>query len=123
MQIGRERGRSALRVVQHEHPHAARLAVAVRREPDRPGGPSGCLELRGDRLDVAPRTVPEERERDMQVVGRDGPEPPVRQRPPFLQQRLPLDQRVDGLVGEPESAEETDADIAFDASSVGHTSL
>jgi len=34
LQIGRERGRGALRVVQHEHPHAACLAVAVRREPD-----------------------------------------------------------------------------------------
>jgi hypothetical protein len=117
VQIDRERGRSTSRVVQHEHPHAACLAVTARRKPDRRRGPSGCLELRGDRLDVAPGTVPEERERDMQVVGWDGSEPPVGQQP------LPLDQGVHSLVGEPESAEETDADIAFDASSVGHSSL
>src|SRR5262249_62047067 len=74
----------------------------------RPGPAGGGAEVGSGR-------VPQERGGEMQVAGRTPPEPLVRKA------RLPLQDLLDHLVGERKRAEEANANIVFDATSLRHT--
>jgi hypothetical protein len=87
-------------VVEDEHPDAARLAVAVLAEHDRPCGGCGGLQLSPDRLDVARGPGAEEGQGDVEVVARNEPMLAGRK------ERLPGDEAPDHVLGQGKSAKE-----------------
>src|SRR5712692_474558 len=114
LQILGEPGRLAAEIAQDQHPDAPGLAVALRHEADRARGSGGLEQCAEDRLELLHRTVPEEGQRDMQVVPRDRPA-----RVDVL--GLPFRQRVERPIGEAEAAEQARAFMTFDASREIHT--
>ena len=113
MQILGETGRLAVEVVQHQHPDAAGLPVALRHEADRASGSGGLAQRGENRLELLHRTVTEEGQRDVQVVPRD--------RPALLDVvGLPFRQRVERPVGKTEAAEQARAFTVPDASGEIH---
>src|SRR4029077_1500996 len=105
----RQPDRSSLRVAQRQHPDAPGLAVALRQEPHRASGCGGLAQLPADRLELRHRTVPEEGQRDVQVVAGDRPAP-------VDVVGLPVGQRVERLLGETESTEQARTLTAVHAS-------
>src|SRR5437016_5320741 len=109
LQVVRETRRLAAQVPQHQHPDAPGLAVALRHEPDRASGSGGLAQCAEDRLELRHRAVPEEGQRDVQVIPSD--------RPAVLDVLgLPLLQRVERLIGEAEAAEQARAITTYHAS-------
>src|SRR5690242_14030424 len=71
VEVGSERGRAAAVIVEHQHPDAARLAVAAQPER-RPGGsPRSLAQALRNGGQFAGRAAAEEGERDVQVSARD----------------------------------------------------
>jgi hypothetical protein len=110
LQVLGEGGGAAVLVAEHEHADAPRLAVALcgeARPRGRAGGVAqGCRE--GGELGARPAA--EERERDVQVLGRDDP-PRAGERP-----LLPCGEGVGRVRGKANAEEEPKALIAPDAS-------
>ena len=104
--------RAVVVVVECEHPHAARLAVAADREP-RPLGTGGrSPQGADDRFQLRRRPVAQECEGDVQVLAGD------RSDARYRGERLPLpcEEPVERLLGKLQGAEEASALIAFEAS-------
>ena len=99
-----ERDRAAVLVVEDEHAHAPRLAVAGDREPGGPGG-RGCLsKLAGDRRNLGSRAPAEERKREVEVcTDNTADTSPLRKR-----LTAPGDEAVEDDVRETKGAEEPD---------------
>src|SRR6266700_4967723 len=113
LQVLGETRRLAAEIAQHQHPDAPGLPVALRHQPDRASGSGGLAQCAEDRLELLHRTVPEEGQRDVQVVASD--------RPAFPDVLgLPLLQRVERLIGEAETAEQARAFTALHASGEVH---
>jgi hypothetical protein len=117
LEIVRENSRTPLLVVEREHPDTARLAVAAQREPCRSGLGSRLPQRADDRVELAHPPVPEEGERDVQVLRRNGPDAGHRAE----RVRLPRDEPLHRLRREPQRAEEPHPFIALDASKSIHT--
>jgi len=117
VQIRRESGRPPALVVADEHADAPGLAKARDCERGRCGVPGGRAQLRGDRLELSSRPAAEERERDVQVLRCDHADAITRSEGA----ELPARQLVDGIVGQTQGTEETQALTTLDASSGIHT--
>src|SRR5882724_489237 len=113
LQVLGETGRLAAEIAQLQHPDAPGLPVALRHQPDRARGSGGLAQCAENRLELRHRTVPEEGQRDVQVVPSDRPACPD-----VL--GLPLLQRVERLDREAEAAEQARAFTALHASGEGH---
>src|SRR5512133_1269339 len=114
LQVLGETGRVAAEIVQHQHPDAAGLPVALRHEADGASGSGGLAQRDENRLELLHRAVTEEGQRDVQV----GP----RNRPALLDVvGLPCRQRVERPVGKTEAAEQARAFTVPDASGEIHT--
>src|SRR5213593_2324619 len=113
LQILGETRRLAGEIPQHQHPDAPGLPVALRHQPDRTCGSGGLAQCAEDRLELLHRTVPEEGQRDVQVVPSDRPS-----FPDVL--GLPLLQRGERLLIEAEAAEQARAFTALHASGEIH---
>src|SRR6266550_333742 len=113
LQVLGDTGRLTAEIAQHQHPDAPGLPVALRHQPDRTSGSGGLAQCAEDRLELLHRTVPEEGQRDVQVVPSDRPSCPD-----VL--GLPLPQRVERLLGEAEAAEQARAFTALHASGEVH---
>ena len=108
--------RMTIRVVEGEHADAARLAVASHGESRRASGRSEVPERGDDRVHILGRTTSEERERDVEVRGRDDADIPDVGKYPDL----PVHQRANGLSRQDESQEEARSVTTTDASSGRH---
>ena len=98
VQVFGQRGRRPRFVRENEHPDTAGLPVPHRLQLN-PAGNGGGVAGRGDdRLELGSRTVPEERQRDVQVRAGDGSASDV-----LL---LPCADGVEHLAGKSKSAEE-----------------
>ena len=116
---GEDVGVPRLVLGQDDHRHALCLPVEVRPE-HRPAGVSGRVpQDAGDSADLPGRPAPEEREREVEVVGREHPHV---LRPSDLLP-LPGSKTLDRRFREPEGAEEPEAFMAPNASGVSHTNL
>src|SRR5262249_37557685 len=103
VQIACERLRTTLFVVEREHAHAPGLAVAPPGEQRPLGQRRRSAQGLPDPGRLLGRTVPEEGQRDVQVVGREDPDA----RHALERFALPAREGVDGFRREPKSAEET----------------
>src|SRR2546421_251683 len=113
LQILGETGGLAAEILQHQHPDAPGLAVALRHQPDRASGSGGLAQCDEDRLELLHRAVSEKGQRDVQVVPSD--------RPALRDVRgLPLLQRVECPIREAEAAEQARAFTALHASGQVH---
>jgi hypothetical protein len=99
----------ACRVVEHEHRDATGLAITAWREDDLAGVPGGCPECGRDRGELGSGSVPEEGERDVEMLARH--DPAVAELP-----GLPGLDPVEDVVGQTKTAEEAKALIALDVS-------
>lgn len=86
-------------ILQDEHADAPGLPITVGKQMDRLGLRRGLAHRLDDRPQLDVRAVPEERERDVQVLARD--DAPLPELP-----GLPLGQRVEHGIGQPQRAEE-----------------
>jgi hypothetical protein len=100
-------------IVEHEHPHAAGLAVAARREHDVGGFSRSVGQRHRDRRQLAGRPSAEEREREVEMLARDDP---------ALAEMLVLPglEVVQDAVGKPERAEEPEVLIAPEVTGGSH---
>src|SRR6266480_1483864 len=116
MKVARERPSAPVLIVEGEHAHAARLAVAVDREHG--GLCAGRLAQRPENpVELGSRPMAEEREGDVQLLGREHPYVSgVCERT-----ALPRDEPEQGCRRQPERAEEAYPFIALEASSRIHT--
>ncbi|HUZ16127.1 MAG TPA: hypothetical protein VMU72_08080 [Gaiellaceae bacterium] len=73
LNVVRERRGVAIGIVEDEHPHAARLAIAHGREPDFPRSCRGPTQRRDDRVELLHRAMSEKGERDVKVIAREDP--------------------------------------------------
>jgi hypothetical protein len=103
-------------VVEHDHPHAPRLAVTARREGRKRSPDARLLERLDDDGKVRNRPVPEEGERDVQLLRAKPTEAlTLREGVP-----LPRDEVSHDGVREPQGAEEPKPFTALDASGKTH---
>src|SRR5262249_26353909 len=93
------------------------LAVAGDGEPRRLGGMGGRPKFRGDRVELAARTVTEERQRDVELLAAEHTNAPDAGEGAAL----PAGQLLDGLAGQAQCTEQAQAFTAFDASKDVHT--
>ena len=63
-------------VVEDEHPDASGFPVARKQEPDRSRAGRGFAERTDDGFELAARPVTEKRERDVQMLSRNGSDVP-----------------------------------------------
>ena len=94
LQVVRERSCTASVVLEGEHADAPRLAIAGHRETNLPGLGRRPPKVIDDRIELPDRPMPEERERDMQVLAAD--EPDARQLA-----ALPSLDLVEDVIGQP----------------------
>jgi hypothetical protein len=104
-EVVREERRAPPVVLEHEHADAPRLAIAGGGEHGLLRLASGGAHLAGDRSDVVGWAPAAEHEGDVEVLAADDP------RVANAGERLPLPggEALDGVVGERESEEETEA--------------
>src|SRR5579859_6041680 len=115
VEVARERCRAASVVLQREHADAPCLAVVERCELDRARFGSRVPHRFDDRIELAGLPLPEERERDVQVLARHDPD--GRQLV-----ALPILDLVESPIGEAQGEKEANPSIAAHASPPRHAS-
>jgi len=109
VQTSGERRRLPAVVVEREHADAPRLAIPTRAKANDRGRESGRAQSRDHGIQVADRSMAEERKGDVEVLRRDDP-------PPAELGELPRHEALDDRGREPQAAEESQTFIARHAS-------